>query len=127
MKKLLFYFLLIFAGNAFAQAEINWLSFEQLEDSLQQEPKPVFIYFYADWCAYCKKMDRHAFKNLEVIQQLSNELEISITICHYPPGTSKWNKIEHRVFCHITALLHESVMGWFLSMVFSFQVPSSTL
>ena len=73
MKKLLFYFLLIFAGNAFAQAEINWLSFEQLEDSLQQKPKPVFIYFYADWCTYCKKMDRHAFKNPEVIQQLSNE------------------------------------------------------
>ena len=23
-------------------------------------------------------------------------------ICHYPPGTSKWNKIEHRLFCHIT-------------------------
>lgn len=73
MKKLLFYFLLIFAGNAFAQAEISWLSFEQLEDSLQQKPKPVFIYFYADWCAYCKKMDRHAFKSPEVIQQLSNQ------------------------------------------------------
>ena len=25
-----------------------------------------------------------------------------ITVCHYPPGTSKWNKIEHRMFCHIT-------------------------
>ena len=25
-----------------------------------------------------------------------------ITVCHYPPGTSKWNKIEHRLFCHIT-------------------------
>lgn len=73
MKKLLFYFLLIFAGNAFAQAEISWLSFEQLEDSLQQKPKPVFIYFYADWCAYCKKTDRHAFKSPEVIQQLSNQ------------------------------------------------------
>ena len=23
-------------------------------------------------------------------------------ICHYPPGTSKWNRIEHRLFCHIT-------------------------
>jgi hypothetical protein len=23
-------------------------------------------------------------------------------VCHYPPGTSKWNKIEHRLFCHIT-------------------------
>ena len=23
-------------------------------------------------------------------------------MCHFPPGTSKWNKIEHRMFCHIT-------------------------
>jgi hypothetical protein len=26
----------------------------------------------------------------------------AITVCHFPPGTSKWNKIEHRLFCHIT-------------------------
>jgi hypothetical protein len=26
-----------------------------------------------------------------------------LTVSHYPPGTSKWNKIEHRMFCHITA------------------------
>jgi len=25
-----------------------------------------------------------------------------LQVCHYPPGTSKWNKIEHRLFCHIT-------------------------
>src|ERR1044071_554282 len=28
----------------------------------------------------------------------SDELRIAITVCHYPPGTSKWNKIEHRLF-----------------------------
>jgi hypothetical protein len=27
---------------------------------------------------------------------------LQITVCHFPPGTSKWNKIEHRLFCHIT-------------------------
>ncbi len=27
---------------------------------------------------------------------------LAITVSHYPPGTSKWNKIEHRMFCHIT-------------------------
>ena len=26
----------------------------------------------------------------------------AIHVCHFPPGTSKWNKIEHRMFCHIT-------------------------
>lgn len=36
------------------------------------------------------------------VQELADELGIKITICHFPPGTSKWNKIEHRMFCHIT-------------------------
>jgi len=36
------------------------------------------------------------------LQQLANETEMTIELCHYPPGTSKWNKIEHRLFCHIT-------------------------
>ena len=27
---------------------------------------------------------------------------MTIHVCHFPPGTSKWNKIEHRMFCHIT-------------------------
>lgn len=36
------------------------------------------------------------------LQKLSNELAIDITVCHYPPGTSKWNKIEHRMFSFIT-------------------------
>jgi len=36
------------------------------------------------------------------VQQLAEELGLKIMICHFPPGTSKWNKIEHRMFCHIT-------------------------
>lgn len=36
------------------------------------------------------------------LQRLSNELVVAITVCHYPPGTSKWNKIEHRMFSFIT-------------------------
>jgi Rhodopirellula transposase DDE domain len=37
------------------------------------------------------------------LQKLANETKLSITVCHFPPGTSKWNKIEHRMFCHITS------------------------
>ena len=37
------------------------------------------------------------------LQKFSDEINIPITVSHYPPGTSKWNKIEHRMFCHITA------------------------
>jgi transposase len=36
------------------------------------------------------------------LQQLADETGLIIEVCHYPPGTSKWNKIEHRLFCHIT-------------------------
>jgi hypothetical protein len=36
------------------------------------------------------------------VQGLANDLGLSISVCHFPPGTSKWNKIEHRMFCHIT-------------------------
>ena len=36
------------------------------------------------------------------LQMLANEIGIPITVCHYPPGTSKWNKIEHRLFSFIS-------------------------
>ena len=36
------------------------------------------------------------------LQKFANETGLSITVCHFPPGTSKWNKIEHRLFSHIT-------------------------
>ena len=36
------------------------------------------------------------------LQKFSDETGMMIEVCHFPPGTSKWNKIEHRLFCHIT-------------------------
>ena len=36
------------------------------------------------------------------LHDLAIQLGIPIQVCHFPPGTSKWNKIEHRMFCHIT-------------------------
>ena len=36
------------------------------------------------------------------LQRLADELGLRVSVCHFPPGTSKWNKIEHRMFCHIT-------------------------
>jgi DNA-binding phage protein len=36
------------------------------------------------------------------LQRLADEIGLRISVCHFPPGTSKWNKIEHRMFCHIT-------------------------
>ena len=36
------------------------------------------------------------------LQDLADDLGLRLTVCHFPPGTSKWNRIEHRMFCHIT-------------------------
>ena len=36
------------------------------------------------------------------LQKFADATGLIIEVCHYPPGTSKWNKIEHRLFCHIT-------------------------
>lgn len=36
------------------------------------------------------------------LQRFADEINIPIWVSHFPPGTSKWNKIEHRLFCHIT-------------------------
>ena len=37
------------------------------------------------------------------LQKLSTEIGLEISVCHFPPGTSKWNKIEHRLFSSITS------------------------
>ena len=36
------------------------------------------------------------------LQRLADDTKLSVTVCHFPPGTSKWNKIEHRLFSYIT-------------------------
>ena len=39
-------------------------------------------------------------------KELANKMEMNLTVCHFPPGTSKWNKIEHRLFSFITQNWH---------------------
>ncbi|EQD52008.1 Transposase, Rhodopirellula-type [mine drainage metagenome] len=36
------------------------------------------------------------------LQKFADESHLDITVCHFPPGMSKWNKIEHRMFSYIT-------------------------
>lgn len=51
-------------------------------------------------CGGSNSYRHHVFK--EALQELSNDIGIEIRIAHYPPYTSKWNPIEHRLFPHIT-------------------------
>ncbi len=49
------------------------------------------------------------------LQKLADEIGLEISVCHFPPGTSKWNKIEHRLFSHIT-------MNWRGKPLISYEV-----
>jgi len=54
-----------------ASDEIKWHSYNQGLALAKQEEKKVFVHFYADWCAYCKKMENETLKNPAVIDYLN--------------------------------------------------------
>lgn len=60
--------LMCFSGF-FAQAQdhkISWITFEELEVKMAEEPKPILIDMYTDWCGWCVRMDRKTFGNKSV-------------------------------------------------------------
>lgn len=105
------------ADIASASERVRWLTFEQLDDSLEVKPKKVFINFYADWCSYCHEMDKKTFSNKDVITILNNDyyavkmnIETADTIRF---GEQQfWNKrINKRNPIHEIALLMASRKG----------------
>ena len=57
------------------------------------------------------------------LQEFADETGLEMTVCHYPPGTSKWNPIEHRLFSQISA----TWSGFVLRTVAIVLGPSSTV
>ena len=54
-------------------------------------------------CADCGGSNGYRVRLWKIeLQTLASETGLRITICHFPPGTSKWNKVEHRLFSHIS-------------------------
>ncbi|MCY4418996.1 MAG: thioredoxin fold domain-containing protein [Cytophagales bacterium] len=52
------------------QAEIKWLSIQEVESNMAREKRKVFVDVYTDWCGWCKKMDRTTFLDEDIIDYL---------------------------------------------------------
>jgi len=69
-------FMLLFsasvAGQNKADAEgIRWLTIEQAMTMSAQNPKPIMIDFYTDWCGWCKKLDQTTYSDADVIEYIN--------------------------------------------------------
>ncbi|WP_373071694.1 thioredoxin family protein [Zeaxanthinibacter enoshimensis] len=77
MKKIIFLFVLWLSGlmvlPAQHEEEIQWKTWSELEMALAEEPRPVFIFFHAEWCVYCKKLDREIFTKTPVVRKINRE------------------------------------------------------
>jgi len=62
------------SGKPIKQKKINgiqWLSFEEAQAKMKENPKKVFIDIYTDWCGWCKVMDKKTFSNQKVINYIN--------------------------------------------------------
>ena len=69
---MIFFFIFILA-QAQENDVVQWISFDQLDDSLAAKPKKVFVDFYTSWCTYCRKMDKVVFTKPEVAERLNED------------------------------------------------------
>ena len=54
-------------------AKVEWMTLEQVEASMQKEPRPILIDLYTDWCGWCKVMDKKTYQNKNVTSYLQQK------------------------------------------------------
>lgn len=65
------YIVFIVKGGTEEKDKINWVTLEEAQELSAKAPKKIFIDVYAQWCTYCKKMDKEALRNPKVVDYIN--------------------------------------------------------
>ena len=78
---------------------INWVPISEVENLIDKNPRKVFIDIYADWCGWCKVMDRSTFKDTDVVSYLTeNYYSVRIDADSEAIITFQGEKLTERAF-----------------------------
>lgn len=58
-------------GNAQDEASIQWMTWEEAQERMKEEPRKIFVDIYTDWCGWCKKMDVATFQKPHIVKYLN--------------------------------------------------------
>ncbi len=66
----------LFTFNTYSQdgesKHLKWYTFEEVNELVKSEPRPVLVDVYTDWCGWCKKMDKATYEHAEIVKYLND-------------------------------------------------------